>query len=142
MNIPLTPHGPGFRFVDRFEKTGPDSGAGWKLLEPSMAVFADHFPGRPLLPAVLMIECAAQAAGVLWMSGGKNTNAALFLAGVEQFRALRPVPAGKTLETRVHLVKELGDLAMFEFESYVDEVPAARGRLTMSKQVPGEQQSQ
>lgn len=137
MNMPLTPHGPGFRFIDRFEKTGAESGTGWKFLEPSMAVFADHFPGRPLLPAVLMVESAAQAAGVLWMSEGKDPSAPLFLAAVEQFRAMRPVPAGKTLETRVRLVKELGELAMFEFETVVDESPAARGRLTMSKQAPG-----
>ena len=51
--------------MDRFEHSTPESGIGWKHLDGSEAFFADHFPGMPLLPAVLLIECAAQAAGVL-----------------------------------------------------------------------------
>ena len=53
-NQPLTPHGPGFRFIDRFEKIGPAEGMGWKFLDPSAGFFTDHFPGNPLMPAVLV----------------------------------------------------------------------------------------
>jgi len=135
MNTPLTPHGPGFRFVDHFEKTTRDCGTGSKYLDPAMPVFADHFPGRPLLPAVLMIECAAQAAGILWMDGCGDPTAPLFLAGVEKFRALRPVSAGERLEARLRVVKDFGNLAVFDFELMVKESAVARGQLTLSREV-------
>ena len=105
MNIPLTPHGPGFLFIDRFEKHNATSGTGWKTLDPESPFFADHFPGRPLMPAVLLVECAAQAAGVLWMQDSTSPETPLFLAGIDQFRVLGPVAPGETLETRITLVK-------------------------------------
>lgn len=135
MKSPHTPHGPGFRFVDHFDKTGADSGTGTKYLDPSMPVFVDHFPGNPLLPAALMIECAAQCAGILWMEGSAEGPTPLFLAGVEKFRALHPVPAGELLQASVRLVKDFGSLAVFDFELVVKESPVARGQLTMSRQV-------
>ena len=59
----LTPHGPGFSFLDAFEVIGAGrEGRGRKWLDPQMPFFADHFPGRPLMPGVLLIECAAQTA--------------------------------------------------------------------------------
>jgi len=135
MNPPLTPHGPGFRFIDRFEKHDATSGTGWKALEPALPFFADHFPGRPLMPAVLLVECAAQAAGVLWMQESAQPDTPLFLAGIDQFRVLGPVAPGETIETRITLVKELGALAQFESESRVQDRPVARGRFMMSRQL-------
>ena len=135
MNTPLTPHGPGFRFIDRFEKHDTASGTGWKHLDSELQFFADHFPGRPLMPAVLLIECAAKTAGVLWMQDTTQPDTPLFLAGVDQFRVLGPVAPGETLETRVTLVKEFGALAQFESESHAQGRPVARGRFMMSRQL-------
>jgi 3-hydroxyacyl-[acyl-carrier-protein] dehydratase len=137
MTHPLTPHGPGFRFVDRFVPTDAAGGTGWKHLDPTLPFFADHFPDRPLMPAVLLVECAAQTAGVLWMSGSTEPATPLFLAAVDQFRVTGAVQPGDTLESRVRLVKELGALAQFEFEIFAQDRPVARGRLTMSRQLGG-----
>ena len=106
-------------------------------LDPALPFFADHFPGRPLMPAVLLIECAAQTAGALWMKNHADPGTPLFLAGIDQFRILGPVLPGDTLETRVTLVKEFGALAQFEAESRVGERPVARGRFMMSRQIAG-----
>src|SRR5258707_15542832 len=66
-DMSLTPHGPGFSFLDSFEITvAGREGLGRKWLDPRLPFFADHFPGRPLMPGVLLIECGAQTAGVLW----------------------------------------------------------------------------
>jgi 3-hydroxymyristoyl/3-hydroxydecanoyl-(acyl carrier protein) dehydratase len=132
---PLTPHGPGFRFIDRFEQQDTSTGTGWKTLDPDLPFFADHFPGRPLMPAVLLVECAAQTAGVLWMKDSTQPDTPLFLAGIDQFRILGPVAPGQTLETRVTLIKELGALAQFESESRIGERAVARGRFMMSRQL-------
>ena len=90
------------------------------------------------MPAVLLVECAAQAAGVLWMSNTTQPDTPLFLASIDQFRILGPVNPGATIQTTVTLVKELGPLAQFEAECTVDNRPVARGRLMLSRQVADE----
>ncbi len=135
MNTPLTPHGPGFRFIDRFTRNEPNSGTGWKTLDAALPFFTDHFPGRPLMPAVLLVECAAQTAGVLWMQDSSQPETPLFLAGIDQFRVSGAVVPGDTLETRVTLVKEFGALAQFEAECRVQDRTVARGRFMMSRQL-------
>jgi 3-hydroxyacyl-[acyl-carrier-protein] dehydratase len=135
MTTPLIPHGPGFRFIERFEAQDRTSGTGWMTLAASLPFFADHFPGRPLMPAVLLVECAAQTAGVLWMHDTSHPDTPLFLAGVDQFRILGPVAPGETLVTSVNLVKEFGALAQFESESHVGDRLVARGRFMMSREL-------
>lgn len=135
MSSSLTPHGPGFRFIDRFEREDERRGTAWKHLDASAPFFADHFPGRPLMPAVLLVECAAQAAGVLWMSESAQPDTPLFLASIDQFRILGPVYPDSTIMTSIALVKELGPLAQFEAECTVEGHPVARGRLLLSRQI-------
>lgn len=135
----LTPHGPDFRFIDRFERISSVSGIGWKYLSASAPYFADHFPGNPLMPAVLIVECAAQAAGVLVMEGSESRNTPLFLASIDQFRILGPVLPEEILETTVTLLKELGSLVIFEVECRVLEKIIARGRLMLSRQLAEQQ---
>jgi 3-hydroxymyristoyl/3-hydroxydecanoyl-(acyl carrier protein) dehydratase len=131
----LTPHGPGFRFIDRFEKTGLQSGIAWKYLDPSAPYFSDHFPGNPIMPAVLLVECAAQAAGVLLLHDSAAPDTPLFLASIDQFRILGPVFPAETLNTLITLEKELGPLVIFTAECCVGERTVALGRLLLSREL-------
>ena len=131
----LTPHGPGFCFVDRFERMGPNQGSGWKHLLGTEPFFADHFPGNPLMPGVLLVECAAQTAGLLLMQGTGEEKSPLFLASIDAFRILAPVFPGDSVHTKVTLLKDFGHLVQFDAECFVSEKPVARGRLIMSRQL-------
>jgi 3-hydroxyacyl-[acyl-carrier-protein] dehydratase len=125
----LTLHGPGFSFLDSFEVLEPNKrGRGRKWLDPAAAYFADHFPGNPLMPGVLLVECAAQTAGVLWQPPGPA-----FLAGVSRFRFRKPVWPGQTLEIEVTLEKELGSFAQFDAVLRVDETVVSQGKVTLSR---------
>jgi len=125
----LTPHGPGFSFVDSFEIIEPRKrGRGRKWLDPASPFFADHFPGSPLMPGVLLIECAAQAAGVLWQQSG-----GAFLVAVGQFRFRKPVLPGQTLDIEVTLEKEMGAFAQFEAVLRVGPTVVSQGTLTLSR---------
>ena len=125
----LTPHGPGFSFLDSFEILEPGKrGRGRKWLNPASQYFADHFPGKPLMPGVLLVECAAQAAGVLWQPPGEA-----FLAGVSRFRFRKPVLPDQTLEVEVTLEKELGAFAQFDAVLRVGEMVVAQGKVTLSR---------
>ncbi len=132
----LTPHGPGFSFLDSLEIVEPGRrGLASKWLDPKSAFFADHFPGDPRMPGVLLVECAAQAAGAFWMrSNGELSSNLAFLAGIQQFRFLKPVLPGETVEIEVLLEKDFGSLALFETTLRVGGGIVGQGKLTMSRQ--------
>jgi 3-hydroxyacyl-[acyl-carrier-protein] dehydratase len=130
----LTPHGPGFSFLDEFAVTEPGKrGTGRKFLDPALPFFADHFPGEPLMPAVLLIEAAAQAAGALWASTlAAEAPKRFALAQVVQFKVLAPVRPGVTVETDVAIELSLGALAQFSATLRVGADEVARGRIVLS----------
>src|SRR5436853_2809197 len=60
------PHGPAFRFVDRLISLEPGKhGTGEYRLRGDEAFLSGHFPGQPLFPGVLLVEAAAQIAGIV-----------------------------------------------------------------------------
>jgi 3-hydroxyacyl-[acyl-carrier-protein] dehydratase len=131
----LTPHGAGFSFLDAFELTVDDrEGIGRKWLDPVLPFFTDHFPGQPLMPGVLLIECAAQTAGALWASTlAADAPKHFVLAQVLQFKLQQPVVPGDTIQTEVTLENILGPLAQFAVTLRVNQLEVARGRIVLSR---------
>ncbi len=67
--LQLLPHGPSFRFIDRVLTLEPGvSGIGEYTLPPDAPFLVGHFPGEPMMPGVLLLEAAAQLAGVVAQS--------------------------------------------------------------------------
>jgi 3-hydroxyacyl-[acyl-carrier-protein] dehydratase len=133
MNDALTPHGPGFRFIDTVRMVEPGKtlrAAKW--LDPELSFFADHFPGEPLMPGVLLVESAAQAAGVLWGSVHGGAPRRYALAKVVQFKMQKPVPPGRMLQIEVTLEKDFGALAQFEATLSVADDVIAVGKIVLS----------
>lgn len=138
MSKPITPHGPGFTFIDSVEiiEKGRSLRA-TKWLDPKLPFFADHFPGAPIMPGVLMVEAAAQAAGALWGSGD-DTDAprVRVLAKVQDFRFKKPVFPGQTLQLDITLEKNLGTLAQFGAVLSVEGKAVANGSVILSSNHP------
>jgi 3-hydroxyacyl-[acyl-carrier-protein] dehydratase len=86
------------------------------------------------MPGVLLIECAAQAAGALWASTlAADAPARFTLAQVAQFKLQQPVQPGDTVETHVALDKIFGQLAQFDVTLRVSDTEVARGRIVLSR---------
>lgn len=130
----LTPHGPGFSFIDSIEITVPNHKLrAKKWLDPKLNFFKDHFPGEPLMPGVLLIEAAAQAAGALWGSRSSANELQRYkLAQVLDFRLIQSVLPNQTLFIEIELEKELGTLAQFSAKISVENKEVAKGKIVLS----------
>ena len=96
----LIPHRPPFLLVDRIERADGDAIVGYKRFAADEPFFAGHFPGYPVVPGVLLVECMAQTggAGVVAMGGpgeaGGSDAKVTFLASIEKARFRQQVRPG------------------------------------------------
>ncbi len=84
--------------------------------------FPGHFPQRPIMPGVLILEAMAQAAGVLvFRSRGEkpNPDSLYYYVGIDHARFKRPVVPGDQLEIEVHLERQLRGIGRFSCEARV-----------------------
>ena len=84
--------------------------------------FPGHFPQRPIMPGVLILEAMAQAAGVLvFRSRGEkpNPDSLYYYVGIDRARFKRPVVPGDQLEIEVHMERQLRGIGRFSCEARV-----------------------
>jgi 3-hydroxyacyl-[acyl-carrier-protein] dehydratase len=83
--------------------------------------FQGHFPEKPVMPGVLIIEALAQATGLLAMESEEVSGAAIYyLVGVDKARFKRPVVPGDQLKLDVSVVKQRRGIWSFSGTATVD----------------------
>ena len=127
------PHGEAFRFVSRVTqvKEGESAKGVWAVTGKEH-FFSGHFPGRPVVPGVLLIEALAQLSG---LSGewGEKADVRLAHADVRFDRGVVP-PAEIVLESRFG--RAMGGLWQYEVSASVGGQVVARGTVALSAAAP------
>jgi 3-hydroxyacyl-[acyl-carrier-protein] dehydratase len=94
--------------------------------------FQGHFPGRPVMPGVLIVEAMAQAAGVLaFRTAGAEPTAesTFYFAGIDKARFRAPVVPGDQLVLKAKIVRRIRTIWVFQTEASV------AGRLVASAEI-------
>ena len=91
--------------------------------------FQGHWPGRPIMPGVLIIEAMAQAAGVLIASGVNRNGRAAVIASIDGVKLRRPVVPGDQLRLEVDALKVKPSYASVAAVARVDDAVAAEARI-------------
>jgi len=94
--------------------------------------FAGHFPGRPVMPGVLILEAMAQTGAVAVLAQEENRGKIAYFAGVDDCRFKRIVEPGDELELVCELDRVRGPIGRGRAEARVDAELAARATLTFA----------
>ena len=122
------PHRYPMLLIDRLVDVNvPESAVGIKNVTLNEWFFQGHFPARPIMPGVLIVEAMAQTAGVLVMRSMENEspNKIVYFMTIEEARFRRPVVPGDVLVMPVEKVRCRGNVWKFSGVAKVDDVIVA-----------------
>lgn len=125
------PHRAPFLLVDRILEVDPGKSiVGLKNVSISDPILGGHFPGRPIVPGVVMIEGLAQAAAVLGHLSIPNGIVSCLLTEISETRFRRPVIPGDVLRYDVKVVKSRNHFFWFKGVASVEGEEAVRTTLS------------
>ena len=120
------PHAEPFRFLEQVLRLDDDSAEGVWTVRGDEDFLRGHFPGRPLVPGVLITEAAAQLAGIVTHRRSGVPAAVLVISEARFRRAVTP-PA--RIELAVRGERIMGSIHVFDFTAQVEDVACAEGQV-------------
>lgn len=129
----MLPHRYPMLLVDRVLEIVPDrSIRALKAVSINEPFFQGHFPGRPIMPGVLIVEALAQAAGVLAIDalGLEGSGKLVYFMAIESAKFRAPVEPGVLLTLDVEFVQKRSSVCKFAGRASVDGKPAAEANFT------------
>lgn len=127
------PHRYPMLLVDRVEELVADERIrAVKAVSVNEPFFQGHFPGRPIMPGVLIVEALAQAAGVLAVEslGLSGTGKLVYFMAIENAKFRTPVEPGVLLHLDVRFVQKRASVCKFEGRAMLGDKVAAEAGFT------------
>jgi 3-hydroxyacyl-[acyl-carrier-protein] dehydratase len=129
----IIPHRAPFLLIDEVLELTPGAAArARKHVRSDEWYLAGHFPGRPVMPGVLIVEALAQTGAVAVLAEDENRGRLALFAGIDGCRFKRIVEPGDTLELHVELEKVRGPIGRGKAEARVGDQLACRAALTFA----------
>ena len=118
----LLPHRYPFLMIDRMvDLNGEESGTGIKNVTINEPFFQGHFPQRPVMPGVLLVEAMAQTAGALVLEHhSANAGKLVFFMSIDKAKFRKPVGPGDTVHFHVKLLQKRAPVWKYTAEAKVD----------------------
>ena len=127
------PHRYPFVLVDRIlELEAGRRAVGIKNVSSNEWFFPGHFPGRPIMPGVLIVEALAQVGAVAVLSSPEQTGKLGLFAGIDKLRFRRQVIPGDQLRLDVTMERVRGPVGKARAVATVDGEVVAEGNLTFA----------
>lgn len=127
------PHRYPLLLVDRVESIVPDQSiVAIKAVTMNEQFFQGHFPGRPIMPGVLIVEALAQAAGVLAVESLSLTNSGklVYFMAIEGAKFRQPVEPGVLLKLEVEFTQKRASVCKFAGRALIEGKLAAEANFT------------
>ena len=127
------PHRYPMLLVDRVVRIVPDQSiTAIKAVSMNEGFFQGHFPGRPIMPGVLIVEALAQAAGILAVEslGLANSGKLVYFMAIEGAKFRTPVEPGCLLQLDVEFIQKRASVCKFAGRASVDGKLAAEANFT------------
>jgi 3-hydroxyacyl-[acyl-carrier-protein] dehydratase len=129
----ILPHRDPFLLLDEIVELEPGVRAmARKRVRDDEWYLAGHFPGRPIMPGVLIVEAMAQTGAVAVLAEEENRGKLALFAGIDDVRFKRIVEPGDELELTCELERVRGPIGRGKARATVDGELAARGVLTFA----------
>ncbi len=128
----ILPHSFPFLLVDRILEVEPQKRiVGIKNVTYNEPFFPGHFPGRPIMPGVLIVEAMAQTAGILVFSSlpKEQFKTPVYFLGIDNVRFRKPVIPGDQLRLELEITKHRQSIWGFRGKALVDGNLAAEAEL-------------
>jgi 3-hydroxyacyl-[acyl-carrier-protein] dehydratase len=134
--IECLPHQPPMRLLeDVVDVKHGESATGHRLTRPDDFYFQGHFPGHPVVPAIILVELLAQTGGIAAAApppGDPPSTLQLRVAAIGPFKFPAAAGSGMTLEARARVAGRIGGLFKIEGTVTADGVLVATGSLTLA----------